>query len=136
MEKIEKATECFDIMIRELHESNKTKTDAMEQYEVRLDQIGTTTVKTATKVDRIESKMDKSNAVMRQFIEVMADVMGPNGGLGGNEGNQQNLRNLVNFLQEEEDAEDQLNVLFGHTTKKQNPSPDEDVVMSGEGSKK
>ena len=123
MEKMEKATECFDIMIRELHESNKTKTDAMEQYEVRLDQIGTTTVKTATKVDRIESKMDKSNAVMRQFIGVMAEVMGPNGGLGGNEGNQQNLRNLVNFLHEEEDAEDQLNVMFGHSTKNKTPRP-------------
>ena len=136
LSKMEKENESFEIMMKELHENNKAKAQAMEQYEQRLTQISSNTANTSNKVDSIESKMDRSNMVMKQFIGVMAEVLGPNGGLGGNASNEQNLRNLANFLDEEEGAEEQLNNMFN--TKKQKPSPDEDndVVMGGEGSKK
>ena len=35
MEKMKKATECFDIMIRELHDSNKTKTDVTKNLDLK-----------------------------------------------------------------------------------------------------
>ena len=98
LSKMEKENESFEIMMKELHENNKAKAQAMEQYEQRLTQISSNTANTSNKVDSIESKMDRSNMVMKQFIGVMAEVLGPNGGLGGNASNKQNLRNLANFL--------------------------------------
>ena len=149
--KIEESMEIFDHMVRELHESNKAKSLEMALYQKKLSQIGQTTAHTATKVDDLadsmNNKVDKLSLTMKAFINVMADTMTGAKDEAAKKKQQQNLLALAELLENdaptrppdgmdlevplEEDMEsDDVNV------NNEEPSPDTQGVLGGEGNKK
>ena len=94
--RIETSLINYEKMILELHNNNKAKADEMAKYEQRLTQIGTCTSNTANKVDKL-------SMAMKSFINVMADVIGPNQTLNHETSERQDhLRQLVSFLEDDE----------------------------------
>ena len=136
--KIEESVEVFEVMVKELHASNKEKSKEMASYERRLTQIGQSTAKTSATVEDLKktmnTKIDKLNLTMKAFINVMSDAVRKD-----HEGvdvvkQQQHLLELsqlleVDALGQEMDLEDSN---FGT----QEPSPGSGEALGGEGNKK
>ena len=136
--KIEESVEVFEVMVKELHASNKEKSKEMASYERRLTQIGQSTAKTSATVEDLKktmnTKIDKLNLTMKAFINVMSDAVRKD-----HEGvdvvkQQQHLLELsqlleVDALGQEMDLEDSN---FGT----QEPSPGSEEALGGEGNKK
>ena len=115
-------------MLTELHHNNVAKAKKMEQYELRLQQIGDNTTKTVAKVDILM-------VTMKSFINVMADVVGNDKG-GKDSSTKHHLHELAMILDDDNVQNMDVDDNDDHTNKKCKPSPDAGDVLGGEGNKK
>ena len=142
--KIEESVEIFDSMVKELHQSNKAKSQEMETYKKRLDQIGAATESTAKKVDvlttTMNNKVDKLNLTMKAFINVMTNVVKNGNIIDSGDSDQEHNLNILSDLLEEDVHDDHMDIddvaQDRGKTKKSRPSPDTKDVLGGEGSRR
>ena len=128
--RIEESTKSYEKMLVELHNNNKAKAEEMANYEKRFAQIGKNTAHTANKVDKLST-------AMKAFINVMADVFGPNNSnIKGSAERQEHLKELATFLDEEEENTTPMEIDEYGEKRKWTPSPDTEVVLGGEGIQK
>jgi len=137
--KMEESVEVFDHMVKELHASNRAKSNEMVAYKKRLEQIGTTTAETAVKVDKLavsmNDKVDKLNLTMKAFINVMADAI-CNGGNDLNTSTKQK-KNLIELSQLLEVDNDTMEIDdSSDETKTSKPSPGASDALGSEGFQK
>ena len=104
--KVEESVDVFEHMLKELHASNKEKSQEMASYEKRLAQIGSSTAHTAEKVDQLSramnEKVDKLHQTMKAFINVMADTINTSNQTDEDIARQkQNLGELTSLLEAE-----------------------------------
>ena len=130
MKRVEESSQNYETMIKELHNHNRAKAEELTtyaeelaSYEKRLTQIGKNT-------SRTEEKVDKLNVAMKSFINVMADVFGPDSKLGS-QAHQNHLRKLASFLEKEEAME-----IDSDQDNKKRPPPGTGDALRGGGSKK
>lgn len=101
-------------MLTELHYNNVAKAKEMEQYKMRLQQIGENTTKTVAKVD-------KMMVTMKSFINVITYVVG-NANVGSDTPTKNHLKELTMMLDDDEVQNMDVDNTNNHTKKKSKPS--------------